>query len=137
MGSDRKVSNGWRFWRWPHTVFKDYLAGLQSLFVVFGILVAFLIYNLQEALGGRWELGESPTPGVEEFRKIIGLFAMVQGFEAARYIGIRFSAERPEAGRSGRSSSAIRSPPRTSSDISARLSTVARSHFSGRVRSLR
>lgn len=65
-----------------------------NLAAVFGVLVAFVVYNVQEALGGRWELGESPTPGVEEFRKIIGLFAMVQGFEAARYIGIRFGAER-------------------------------------------
>lgn len=64
-----------------------------NLAAVLGILVAFLIYNTQEALGGRWELGESPTPGVEEFRKIIGLFAMVQGFEAARYIGVRFGGE--------------------------------------------
>jgi len=61
---------------------------------VFGVLVAFIIFNIQQALGGRWDLGESPTPGVEEFRKIIGLFAMVQGFEAARYIGVRFNAER-------------------------------------------
>jgi hypothetical protein len=65
-----------------------------NLAAVFGVLVAFLIFNVQEALGGRWELGEAPTPGVEEFRKIIGLFAMVQGFEAARYIGVRFGAER-------------------------------------------
>ena len=65
-----------------------------NLAAVFGVLVAFLVFNVQEALGGRWELGESPTPGVEDFRKIIGLFAMVQGFEAARYIGVRFSAER-------------------------------------------
>ncbi len=64
-----------------------------NLAAVFGVLVAFLIYNVQETLGGRWALGESPTPGVEEFRKIIGLFAVVQGFEAARYIGVRFSAE--------------------------------------------
>ncbi len=65
-----------------------------NLAAVFGVLVAFLIYNVQEALGGRWELGQALTPGVEEFRKIIGLFAIVQGFEAARYIGVRFGAER-------------------------------------------
>ena len=64
-----------------------------NLAAVFGVLVAFGIYNLQELLGGRWELGESPEPGIEEFRKIIGLFAIVQGFEAARYIGVRFGAE--------------------------------------------
>lgn len=65
-----------------------------NLAAVFGVLVAFGMYNLQEALGGRWALGDSPDPGMEEFRKIIGLFAIVQGFEASRYIGVRFSAER-------------------------------------------
>ncbi len=64
-----------------------------NLAAVIGVLIAFGIYNVQEWLGGRWELGESPEPGIEEFRKIIGLFAIVQGFEAARYIGVRFSAE--------------------------------------------
>ena len=43
------------------------------------MLIAFLIYNVQEALGGRWGLGDSPEPGIEEFRKVIGLFAIVQG----------------------------------------------------------
>ncbi len=32
--------------------------------------------------------------GTEEIRKMIGLFAIVQGFEASRYIGVRFGAER-------------------------------------------
>jgi hypothetical protein len=64
-----------------------------NLAAVIGVLVAFGIYNLQEALGGRWELGNSPDPGMEEFRKIIGLFAIVQGFEASRYIGVRFGTE--------------------------------------------
>jgi hypothetical protein len=64
-----------------------------NLAAVIGVLIAFGIYNLQEALGGRWALGDQPEPGIEEFRKIIGLFAIVQGFEAARYIGVRFSAE--------------------------------------------
>ena len=65
-----------------------------NLAAVFGVLVAFAIYNLQEWLGGRWALAESPEPDLEDFRKIIGLFAIVQGFEAARYIGGRFGAER-------------------------------------------
>ncbi|MGI9540364.1 MAG: hypothetical protein ACR2N6_09470 [Miltoncostaeaceae bacterium] len=58
-----------------------------------GVLVAFLIYNLQQAIDGRWELGDSPSIDTEDLRKFIGLFAMVQGFEAARYIGVRFSGE--------------------------------------------
>ncbi|MDX2381444.1 MAG: hypothetical protein QNM02_16995 [Acidimicrobiia bacterium] len=64
-----------------------------NLAAVFGILVAFGVFNLQEWLGGRWALGESTEPDLESFRKIIGLFAIVQGFEAARYIGGRFGAE--------------------------------------------
>jgi hypothetical protein len=64
-----------------------------NLAAVFGVLVAFGVYNLQEWLGGRWALGDSPEPDLESFRKIIGLFAIVQGFEAARYIGARFGAE--------------------------------------------
>ncbi len=65
-----------------------------NLAAVIGVLVAFAVYNLQEWLGGRWALGDSPEPDMEDFRKIIGLFAIVQGFEASRYIGDRFGAER-------------------------------------------
>ena len=65
-----------------------------NLAAVIGVVVAFLVYNLQEWLGGRWELGESPTLETEDVRKMIGLFAIVQGFEASRYIGVRFGAER-------------------------------------------
>jgi hypothetical protein len=36
---------------------------------------------------------KSPEPDLESFRKIIGPFAIVQGFEAARYIGGHFGAE--------------------------------------------
>jgi hypothetical protein len=65
-----------------------------NLAAVIGVVVAFLVANVQEALGGRWDLGPSPDIGTEEIRKMIGLFAIVQGFEAARYIGVRFGAER-------------------------------------------
>ena len=65
-----------------------------NLAAVIGVVVAFLVANVQEALGGRWDLGPSPDLGSEELRKMIGLFAIVQGFEASRYIGVRFAAER-------------------------------------------
>jgi magnesium-transporting ATPase (P-type) len=65
-----------------------------NLAAVIGIVIAFLVANVQEALGGRWDLGPSPDLGTEEIRKMIGLFAIVQGFEASRYIGVRFGAER-------------------------------------------
>lgn len=62
-----------------------------NLAVVIGVVVAF---NLQEWLGGRWELGDSPSMASEDIRKVIELFATVQGLEASRYIGVRFAAER-------------------------------------------
>ena len=46
-----------------------------NLAAVIGIVVAFMVANIQAVLGGRW------------------VFAMVQGFEASRYIGVRFAAE--------------------------------------------
>ena len=64
-----------------------------NLAAVIGVVVAFLVTNVQEMLGGRWELGPSPELGTDEIRKMIGLFAIVQGFEASRYIGVRFAAE--------------------------------------------
>ena len=65
-----------------------------NIAAVIGVVVAFLVANFQEMLGGRWGLGPSPDMGTEELRKMIGLFAIVQGFEASRYIGVRFAAER-------------------------------------------
>jgi hypothetical protein len=65
-----------------------------NLAAVIGVVIAFIVANVQEMLGGRWELGPSPDMGTEEIRKMIGLFAIVQGFEASRYIGVRFAAER-------------------------------------------
>jgi hypothetical protein len=64
-----------------------------NIAAVIGIVVAFMVANAQAALGGRWDVGGSPNVGPEEIRKMIGLFAMVQGFEASRYIGVRFAAE--------------------------------------------
>ena len=65
-----------------------------NLAAVIGIVIAFVVYNVQEWLGGRWELGESQPLETDDVRKVIGLFAIVQGFEASRYIGVRFAAER-------------------------------------------
>lgn len=65
-----------------------------NLAAVIGVVVAFVFYNIQEWLGGRWEIGSTEVSvTTDDVRKIIGLFAIVQGFEAARYIGNRFSAE--------------------------------------------
>ncbi len=65
-----------------------------NLSAVVAVVTAFIVYNIQEWLGGRWDLGETEVMiSGEDFRKIIGLFAIVQGFEAARYIGARFGKE--------------------------------------------
>lgn len=64
-----------------------------NLAAVIGIVVAFVVANVQAALGGRWDLSHSPSIGTGEIRSMLGLFAMVQGFEASRYIGVRFAAE--------------------------------------------
>ena len=65
-----------------------------NIAAVVGVVVAFVFYNIQELLGGRWEIGSTEVSiSTDDFRKIIGLFAIVQGFEAARYIGSRFSAD--------------------------------------------
>lgn len=65
-----------------------------NLAAVIGIVVAFLVFNVQDLLGGRWDLGAPATMETDDIRKMIGLFAVVQGFEASRYIGVRFGAER-------------------------------------------
>jgi uncharacterized membrane protein len=45
-------------------------------------------------LGGRWEFPTyNPPNDPDALRKLLGFFAMVQGFEASRYIGSRFSGE--------------------------------------------
>jgi hypothetical protein len=65
-----------------------------NISAVVAVVVAFIVYNIQEALGGRWDLPATDTSITgDDFRKIIGLFAIVQGFEAARYIGGRFGGE--------------------------------------------
>ena len=65
-----------------------------NLSAVVAVVTAFVVFNIQEFLGGRWDLGQSETMiSGDDFRKIIGLFAIVQGFEASRYIGARFGRE--------------------------------------------
>ncbi len=64
-----------------------------NLAAVIGVVVAFSVFNVQEWLGGRWVLGDSPSIDTDGVRKMIGLFAIVQGFEASRYIGVRFGAQ--------------------------------------------
>jgi len=58
------------------------------------VLVAFAVYNVGEAIDGNWSLPTyEPNIDSDAYRQILGLFAMVQGFEASRYLGARFSGE--------------------------------------------
>ena len=65
-----------------------------NLAALIAVLAAFAVYNVAGAIDGSWDLAPyDPAIGSDELRKLLGLFAMVQGFEASRYIGARFSGE--------------------------------------------
>ena len=65
-----------------------------NLAALFAVLAAFAVYNVAEAFSGRWDFPTyEPVVGSTELRQLLGLFAMVQGFEASRYIGNRFAGE--------------------------------------------
>lgn len=65
-----------------------------NIAAVVAVVVAFGVYNLIEAISGTWAPPPSDTViDATALRQIIGLFAIVQGFEAARYIGSRFAGE--------------------------------------------
>ena len=65
-----------------------------NLAALFAVLAAFAVYNVLEAIDGNFNFPSyDPVIDAEAFRKILGLFAMVQGFEASRYVGARFGAE--------------------------------------------
>ena len=64
-----------------------------NISAVVAVLAAFVAYNIQEAIAGQWELAPyDPPVDATTFRQLIGFFAIVQGFEASRYIGRQFSA---------------------------------------------
>ncbi|MBW4935950.1 hypothetical protein [Marinobacter sp. F4206] len=65
-----------------------------NLAAVGAIIVAFLAYNLEVALAGNWSLPDyRPELTIEGGRQILGFFALVQGFEASRYLSSEYSAE--------------------------------------------
>jgi hypothetical protein len=64
-----------------------------NLAALFAVLAAFGGYNVLEAIDGNWSLpAYDPPIDDKAVRNLLGLFAMVQGFEASRYIGARFAA---------------------------------------------
>lgn len=65
-----------------------------NLAALFAVLAAFLFYNVLEAFSGNWSFPVyEPEIDSDTVRKMVALFAMVQGFEAARYLGSKFSAD--------------------------------------------
>jgi hypothetical protein len=65
-----------------------------NLSAVIAVVTAFIVYNIQEAVAGTLNFPPVDTTlSADDLRKIIGLFALVQGFEASRYIGARFAAQ--------------------------------------------
>jgi hypothetical protein len=66
-----------------------------NLAAVAAIIVGFIVYNVFVALDGAWALPNyNPPVDSTGARQILGFFALVQGFEASRYLGEEFSAER-------------------------------------------
>jgi hypothetical protein len=65
-----------------------------NLSAVIAVVAAFVVYNVQEGLAGTLNFPPVDTTlSTHDLRQIVGLFALVQGFEASRYIGARFAAE--------------------------------------------
>ncbi|WP_254522667.1 hypothetical protein [Natrinema caseinilyticum] len=66
-----------------------------NLAAITAIIVGFLGYNVVVALQGNWSLPDyNPPLTTRGTRQILGFFALVQGFEASRYLGGEFSAAR-------------------------------------------
>jgi hypothetical protein len=66
-----------------------------NLSAIGAILVAFATYNVQLLVGGDFQRPDLDPPVDDEaFRKLLGLFVLVQGFESSRYIGAYFSARK-------------------------------------------
>ncbi len=65
-----------------------------NLSAIVAVLVAFAAYNVQRLVGGDFDWPHFNAPVNDEaFRKLLGLFVLVQGFESSRYIGAYFSAD--------------------------------------------
>ena len=66
-----------------------------NLSAIAAVLVAFAAYNVQRLVGGDFDWPHFNAPdNAEAFRKLLGLFVLVQGFESSRYIGAYFSAKK-------------------------------------------
>jgi hypothetical protein len=65
-----------------------------NLAAVIAIVLAFVVFNVQEMVAGRWVFPDyRPPSDANTVRQLLGFFAIVQGFEASRYLGTRFAAD--------------------------------------------
>jgi hypothetical protein len=65
-----------------------------NLSAIVAVIVAFATFNVQQLVGGDFDWPHlDPPADAEAFRKLFGLFVLVQGFESSRYIGAYFSAD--------------------------------------------
>ena len=66
----------------------------SNLGMIAALLVALVAYNGQLLVAGEWKV--SPVPSeidLQDFRVLLGLLIVVQGFETSRYLGDAHSAE--------------------------------------------
>jgi hypothetical protein len=64
-----------------------------NLAAIVAVLVAFATFNVQQLIAGDFAWPRVAGPEPESFRQLLGLFVLVQGFEASRYIGAYISAD--------------------------------------------
>lgn len=65
-----------------------------NLGMIGALLVGLAVYNVSLMLGGNWALPAIPsTIDFHDFRILLGLLIVVQGFETSRYLGSAFPAE--------------------------------------------
>ncbi|QDG53835.1 hypothetical protein FIV42_24740 [Persicimonas caeni] len=62
-----------------------------NIAAVLAILAGFIVFNVQMFVTGEWVIPEyNPPNDPDRLRKLFGFFAIVQGFEASRYMRNRF-----------------------------------------------
>lgn len=65
-----------------------------NLAVIGSLLLALVIYNIMLVSEGNWHLPETPSKiSIDDFRILLGLLIVVQGFETSRYLGDEHSPE--------------------------------------------
>ncbi len=71
----------------------EFLGKFEALKIgIIGGLIAGLIWgNWQGFNSGLWHLAKTHTPSIHDWRILLGMLIVVQGFETSRYLGDKFS----------------------------------------------